>query len=130
MSRPLTLRRALVLVLLLGTLPGAASSYLLSEQADNQARENTVKQRVAIVAGCERSNKIRDAVNEAVDVQATVNDALAEFLSAARKARMMSGTRTDLAAAERYAELATKVAAVDFDHLVNPNCSTAFPEPR
>ena len=81
------------------------------------------------VLACNKGNKVIGELNERVDSNITVQQSLEQFLSSAREARLSSGSRTDLAAAEAYGRLIVKVSKVQYHKVPLVDCQHDIKKP-
>lgn len=118
--------RVILVVLVLGTLPGAGAAWVLSNEIRDQAHRQLLTSQTQLREGCRRSNHFRRLFNQRADAVAQLQEGVISFMVDARDARRGRGPAHDPALADRYQRDISKVAAVANEHLPLVNCDKAF----
>lgn len=123
--RGVDLWKVIVIVLALGTMPGAASSYVLSKQAKDEASMRDRETRANLLAGCERGNVLRGQVTTNNDAIVALKVSVHAFAIHAAEARRDSG---DMDVARQYDQIAAEVDQIQPRAIPPVDCAAAYPE--
>lgn len=119
--------RVVLIVVLLGTLPGAGSAYVLTQRIEDNSRDADVKAEQQLREGCARTNALRRLLNRRAGAVRQLQDGLIDFMVQARRARLnRRGTSFDPQLADRYQRDISKVATVPRQRLRVIDCRRAF----
>lgn len=119
--------RVVIIVLVLGTIPGAGSAYVLSNRIEDSSHAADVKAQAQIRSGCERTNALRRLLNTRAAAVRVLQKGVIDFMAQARRARMNpNGTSYDPQLADQYERDISKVASVPDQKLPVVDCDRAF----
>lgn len=119
--------RVIVIVLVLGTLPGAGAAYVLTLRIQ-EANESAIKvAQTQVRNGCARTNALRRLLNRRADAVQELQLGLIDFMQGAYLARRDPKSPThDDRLADRYQRDISRVARVENKQLPIIDCAQAF----
>lgn len=119
--------RVVLIVLVLGTIPGAGSAVVLTQSIDAASQKADVVAQRQIREGCERTNRLRRLLNKRSAATEQLQAGLIDFMRQARRARMDPDRTTyDPKLADQYQRDISKVAEADAQELSVVDCDRAF----
>lgn len=119
--------RVIIIVVAIGTLPGAGAAWVLSTEIEKTATAQLERSQAQVRAGCERTNHLRGLLNRRSDGLAQLQEGVIDFMRQARTARMdRKGTSYDPKLADLYQRDISKVARVRNEQLPLIDCRKAF----